>query len=455
MLLAHAVPSALKWGLTLLALASAGLVVLWQVVLLGSDPLSGLRIENAPVPSSASALARSLNERAEQWAAGELEIRAEDTLGVTRVSRAALGASLPVQSMSSTAQAVGRTGNPLLDLQKWWAARRGELDLRWPPRIDNERLARFVEYEQRRVEELPIAGISDEYGNSLRGREGRALDVATAIASLTKALAAGIGGPTEVVLPITRVAPPPPIAIGSPDGALFEDDAAATVAPQALPNAPVAQVRAPAQWQPAASDDCYSDPPQRPFCDGPRKVPMPFGQALALAQALGLGQLDTVGQLIRHGPRSDWVRAAVSPDAEAAVWPVPAGRLGRGFGYVRRPELRDRIHAGVDIVAPSGSQILASRAGIVAYSDNHVRGYGNLLLIVHGNGDVTLNAHCQRIFVFAGERVARGQVVAEVGMTGLALGPHLHFELRVAGHPTDPQPSFASAQPERAARRAL
>jgi murein DD-endopeptidase MepM/ murein hydrolase activator NlpD len=182
-----------------------------------------------------------------------------------------------------------------------------------------------------------------------------------------------------------------------------------------------------------------------------------------LAQALGLGQLDTVGQLIRHGPRHDWQHAAAGEPsgigAEAALWPVPAGRLGRGFGYVRRAELRDRLHAGVDIVAPTGSQILASRSGIVAYSDNRVRGYGNLLVIVHGNGDVTLNAHCQRIFVFAGERVTRGQVVAEVGMTGLALGAHLHFELRVAGTPADPQPSFAQSLPAtaggRAARRPL
>jgi murein DD-endopeptidase MepM/ murein hydrolase activator NlpD len=120
---------------------------------------------------------------------------------------------------------------------------------------------------------------------------------------------------------------------------------------------------------------------------------------------------------------------------------------------VRRPELRDRIHAGVDIVAPAGSQIVASRSGLVAYSDNRVRGYGNLLVIVHGNGDVTLSAHCQRIFVFAGERVARGQVVAEVGMTGLALGPHLHFELRVAGQPIDPQPNFQLAVEARGSAR--
>jgi hypothetical protein len=360
--------------------------------------------------------------------------------------------------MLRSARAVGRSGNPLLDLGKWWAARRGEIDLRWAARVDGARLARFVEAEQVRVEELPIAGVSDGQGYSLRGREGRALDVGTALASLTKALGLGLRGPTQVLLPVQRIAPPPPIAIGSPDGALFDEDPGATPVPP-VPDAPVAQVRAPERWQPAASNDCYADPPQRPFCDGPRKVPQPYGEALARAQALGLGQLDAVGQLIHRPPRAEWVRAAAASAVEDALWPVPAGRLGRGFGYVRRPELRDRIHAGIDIVAPAGSQIMASRSGIVAYSDNRVRGYGNLLVIVHGNGDVTLNAHCQRIFVFAGERVARGQVVAEVGMTGLALGPHLHFELRVAGDPSDPQPSFQSstAASSRAAsaRRAL
>jgi Peptidase family M23 len=437
------VPAQLKWGLSVLALGCAALVALWLSLLLGSEPLPGLRIEAEPVPSSSGALKRRLRERAEQWEASELEIRVEDTLGVTRVSRAALAARLPVEPVLRAVESVGRSGNPLLDLGKWWSARSGALDLRWSPALDLSRLARFVESEQVRAEEPPIAGVSDGHGYTLRGREGHALDAATAQAILVKALLAGIGGPSQIVLPIQRVAPPPPIAIGSPDGALFDEETPGPLVAQV--NVPLAQVRAPTQWQPAAHDDCYSDPPQRPFCDGPRKVPLPNGPALALAQSLGLGQLDAVGQLIHRGPRAEWVRAAATDSAESALWPVPAGRLGRGFGYVRKAELRDRIHAGVDIVAPSGSQILASRTGIVAYSDNRVRGYGNLLVIVHGNGDVTLNAHCQRIFVFAGERVARGQVVAEVGMTGLALGPHLHFELRVAGQPADPQPSFSAA----------
>jgi hypothetical protein len=452
--MAEAVPARLKWGLSVLALACLIALASWLSFLFGAAPLSGLRVEGRPVPASAAALELMLAEQAEQWAATQLSIRAEDTLGETHVSREALGARLSQRAMLRSAQAVGRSGNPLLDFRKWWAARRGEIDLRWAPAIDRPRLARFVEAEQIRVEELPIAGVSDGQGYSLRGREGRALDVTTALASLTRALGLGLRGPTQIELPVQRIAPPPPIAIGSPDGALFDEEPGTANAFPML-GVPLAPVRAPERWQPAASDDCYSDPPQRPFCDGPRRVPQPHGSALVVAQALGLGQLDTVGQLIRRAPRADWVRAAAGDGAEGALWPVPAGRLGRGFGFVRRPELRDRIHAGVDIVAPTGSQILASRSGIVAYSDNRVRGYGNLLVIVHGNGEVTLNAHCQRIFVFAGERVARGQVVGEVGMTGLALGPHLHFELRVVGNPSDPQPILQGAPSSSLRVRAL
>jgi murein DD-endopeptidase MepM/ murein hydrolase activator NlpD len=94
-------------------------------------------------------------------------------------------------------------------------------------------------------------------------------------------------------------------------------------------------------------------------------------------------------------------------------------------------------------VATAGSPIRASAPGLVAYSDNRVRGYGNLLLLVHGDGSVTLHAHCQRVLVFAGQRVEQGQVIAEVGMTGLAMGPHLHFEYHRAGEAVDPTPLFS------------
>jgi len=440
-----------KWiaGACLLAIALP--LALWGALQVGSAPLSGLRLEGAELPSPTRGLARGLEERALLWQETEIEVRVEGSLGVSRVTRAALGATLPVASTVSAVRAVGRSGNPVLDLGKWWDAKRGRLNLRWQPRIDLAQLASFVEREQRRTEEPPIAGVSDGHGYSLPGRDGRALDVVIAQAALSKALAAG---KISVTLPVNYVAAPAPIAIGSPDGALFENEAEpeAVTAPGELVSA--GPMPEPAAWLPANTDDCYHAPPQRPFCDGPRQVPAPFGEAQQRAAALHLGALETVGQLIRQGPRPDWVRAAGGPDADAqASWPVPIGKLGRGFGYVRREELKDRIHAGLDIVAPRGSPIVAIRPGIVAYSDNRVRGYGNLLVIVHANGEVSLSAHCQRIFVFAGQHVTRGQIVAEVGMTGLALGPHLHFELRVGGAPSDPAPLFAEARSAASARK--
>lgn len=435
-----------KWIAGACVLAIALPLALWGALQIGSAPLSGLRLEGAELPSATRGLERGLEERALLWQETEIEVRVEGSPGVSRVTRAALGATLPVASTVRAVRAVGRSGNPVLDLGKWWDARRGRLNLRWQARIEAGRLASFVEREQRRSEEPPIVGVSDGHGYSLPGRDGRALDGATAQATLSRALASG---QTHVTLPVRHVPAPPPIAIGSPDGALFEGESEPVVAPPSVaqivrPSGPVPE---PAAWLPANGDDCYHAPPQRPFCDGPRMVPAPFGAAQQRAAALHLGEIETVAQLIRHGPRPDWVQAAATAGVEAqAAWPVPSGKLGRGFGYVRREELKDRIHAGLDIVAPRGSPIVATRAGIVAYSDNRVRGYGNLLVIVHGNGEVSLSAHCQRIFVFAGQPVARGQIVAEVGMTGLALGPHLHFELRIGGAPSDPAPLFAEAR---------
>ncbi|MFW6052107.1 MAG: peptidoglycan DD-metalloendopeptidase family protein, partial [Myxococcota bacterium] len=79
---------------------------------------------------------------------------------------------------------------------------------------------------------------------------------------------------------------------------------------------------------------------------------------------------------------------------------------------------------------------------IVAYSDNGLRGFGNCLLIVHPNGWVSVYAHNYRNTVQAGWRVTRGERIGFVGRTGIARGPHLHFELRVDGRPVNPAPLF-------------
>src|SRR5690606_15251593 len=106
-----------------------------------------------------------------------------------------------------------------------------------------------------------------------------------------------------------------------------------------------------------------------------------------------------------------WVAAAGrggGREPSRLLWPVDDGRWVRGYGYVRttRPDL---LHRGVDIAADVGAVVRAAADGIVAYSDNGVRGYGNLVLIVHPNGWVTLYAHNPRTTVPAGYRVRRGE----------------------------------------------
>lgn len=177
------------------------------------------------------------------------------------------------------------------------------------------------------------------------------------------------------------------------------------------------------------------------FSDGPRRVPRPRGASLKRAQALGLGSREMAKKLLHAPPEPRWVRAARGRVPAALHWPVDGGRFGRGFGYVRRrrPDLR---HDGLDIVAPEQTVIRAVADGIVAYSDNSIRGFGNCLMIIHPNGWVSVYAHNYRNTVQPGWRVTRGERIGFVGHTGIARGPHLHFELRVDGHPVDPAPLF-------------
>lgn len=177
----------------------------------------------------------------------------------------------------------------------------------------------------------------------------------------------------------------------------------------------------------------------RLHCSGPRRVPAPFGSAAELARRLGLGQRATAMQMMHHAPFPEWVQAVANEDPqEQLTFPVPGGRRGRGFGRTRTGELRHRRHLGVDIGAPEGTPIVAARGGLVVYSDNEITGYGNVLIVLHEGGMSTLYAHCRQTFVFAGQYVRRGQRIAEVGQTGFAGGPHLHFEYRQRGWPRNP-----------------
>ncbi|HEV2471415.1 MAG TPA: peptidoglycan DD-metalloendopeptidase family protein [Chthonomonadales bacterium] len=114
------------------------------------------------------------------------------------------------------------------------------------------------------------------------------------------------------------------------------------------------------------------------------------------------------------------------------------GRITSGFGYRFHPILhRMRMHTGVDIGAPYGTPIHAAAGGVVMHA-GYEGGYGNCVIIDHGNGLSTLYGHCSVLLVSFGERVSQGQVIARVGATGMATGPHLHFEVRRNGVPVRP-----------------
>jgi murein DD-endopeptidase MepM/ murein hydrolase activator NlpD len=96
-----------------------------------------------------------------------------------------------------------------------------------------------------------------------------------------------------------------------------------------------------------------------------------------------------------------------------------------------------RPHEGIDVTAPMGTPIEAPAAGVVIES-GWESGYGNTITIDHGYGIVTKFAHTSKILVREGQRVSRGQRIALVGNSGLATGPHLHYEVHVNGRPVDP-----------------
>jgi len=178
------------------------------------------------------------------------------------------------------------------------------------------------------------------------------------------------------------------------------------------------------------------------------------GAAAEAVERLHLADARVYASLTLREPAPELLEAVtVARGQEGLLWPVTEGFMGRGFGYVRRRELRNRIHKGVDITAPAGAPIRAVTGGLVVYADNGISGYGNLVMILDAQGGLAAYAHCRAIYVSAGQQVEQGTLIAEVGSTGLAPAPHLHFEWRENGHLVDPEPLFVE-RPDPAETRA-
>ena len=110
------------------------------------------------------------------------------------------------------------------------------------------------------------------------------------------------------------------------------------------------------------------------------------------------------------------------------------GRVIAGFG----PKPNGVPNDGINVAVPEGTPVKAAEDGVVAYAGNELKGYGNLVLVRHGNGFVTAYAHASELLVKKGDAVKRGQVIAKSGETGSVTSPQLHFEIRKGATPVDP-----------------
>ncbi len=119
--------------------------------------------------------------------------------------------------------------------------------------------------------------------------------------------------------------------------------------------------------------------------------------------------------------------------------PVNVGYNSSSFGWRVDPFTGHMaMHEGLDFMAEAGSPIYAAADGIVAQAES-TPDYGNIVKVDHGSGLETRYAHALRLLVKAGDRVQKGQLIAEVGSTGRSTGAHLHFEVRLNGVPLDPR----------------
>jgi murein DD-endopeptidase MepM/ murein hydrolase activator NlpD len=190
----------------------------------------------------------------------------------------------------------------------------------------------------------------------------------------------------------------------------------AKTAAVAAPAAPVAAVPVAVAQQPAAV------------------ATAPATKVVASAAPVQSARLAQASTNIEEKPAETPAKAAEATGALPTFrWPV-RGKVVTSYGAKTNGKSND----GINLAVPEGTPVKAAEDGVVAYSGNELKGYGNLILVRHSNGYVTAYAHASELLVKRGDTIKRGQVIAKSGQSGEVASPQLHFEIRKGSSPVDP-----------------
>ena len=177
-----------------------------------------------------------------------------------------------------------------------------------------------------------------------------------------------------------------------------------------------------------------SSPAPAPASDS-AAAPAPATKMAALAQPAQSARLAQATANIEEKPAAEAPAkpAETTSSLPTFRWPV-RGKVITSYGAKTNGKSND----GINVAVPEGTPVKAAEDGVVAYSGNELKGYGNLVLVRHSNGYVTAYAHASELLVKRGDTIKRGQVIAKSGQSGEVASPQLHFEIRKGSSPVDP-----------------
>ncbi|MCK1360071.1 LysM peptidoglycan-binding domain-containing M23 family metallopeptidase [Bradyrhizobium sp. 199] len=163
-------------------------------------------------------------------------------------------------------------------------------------------------------------------------------------------------------------------------------------------------------------------------------APAPTTKMAAVAAPVQSARLAQAAANVEEKPAETPAKAAETTSALPTFrWPV-RGKVVTSYGAKTNGKSND----GINLAVPEGTPVKAAEDGVVAYSGNELKGYGNLVLVRHSNGYVTAYAHASELLVKRGDPIKRGQVIAKSGQSGEVASPQLHFEIRKGSSPVDP-----------------